>query len=340
MQLRTATLIAASLCIATNHASAVSIGANVRPDSGWGGWNYHGEIGFPAEDLDKEAGYVQQGNWNNLDRDAALDGSVSYDLLDSDGTDSGADLTINADFVYFYTNNVDSDTNGANTLDYVQKNNIRLLNGFHGLSPASGAQPIFTVTNVPYATYDVIVYLANDGNSRESAIDVNGEVYFQTTERSDAAEDRMINGQSPWLVGTNTDSALVPLANVVIFEDVTGSTLEIFHEALNANSGLGGFQIVDAADPAVPGDTDGDGDVDDADLGVAFSNYTGPLAPGAGSKTAAEGDTDVDGDVDDADLGAAFAAYTGPTAPAAVPEPTSLALLGLGGLLAVRRRRA
>jgi hypothetical protein len=44
--------------------------------------------------------------------------------------------------------------------------------------------------------------------------------------------------------------------------------------------------------------------------------------------------------VDDADLGASFAAYTGPTAPAAVPEPTSLALLGLGGLLAVRRRRA
>jgi T5SS/PEP-CTERM-associated repeat protein len=95
--------------------------------------------------------------------------------------------------------------------------------------------------------------------------------------------------------------------------------------------------IVSVVDFAVPGDTDGDGDIDDADLGTSFSNYTGPLATGTGGKSAAQGDTDGDGDVDDADLGASFAGYTGPLAAANVPEPATL--VTLAGLLGLTRRR-
>ncbi|MFN3168625.1 MAG: LamG-like jellyroll fold domain-containing protein [Phycisphaeraceae bacterium] len=91
--------------------------------------------------------------------------------------------------------------------------------------------------------------------------------------------------------------------------------------------------------PALPGDTDADGDIDDTDLGTAFSNYTGPQPPGTGGKTAADGDTDGDGDIDDTDLGTIFSGYTGPLGPESVPEPGSLALIGLGGLMALRRRR-
>ena len=85
-----------------------------------------------------------------------------------------------------------------------------------------------------------------------------------------------------------------------------------------------------------PGDTDGDSDIDDADLGNLLANYTGPDATG---KTPSDGDTDYDGDIDDSDLGTAFASYTGPIAPPTVPEPTTLILSAIGGSVALLRRR-
>jgi hypothetical protein len=103
--------------------------------------------------------------------------------------------------------------------------------------------------------------------------------------------------------------------------------------------------------PAVPGDADGDGDADLDDIGIWATNFTGSLAPGAGTGTLGTGDFDGDKDVDLDDQGIWASNFTGSLAPggiaagalATVPEPASLAAacaLALPALLARRRRRA
>ena len=85
----------------------------------------------------------------------------------------------------------------------------------------------------------------------------------------------------------------------------------------------------------VPGDADNDGDVDLADLGIFESQFGGPPI-GADS---ADFDNDGDVDLDDLAVMRDNYGYTSPTAPsAATPEPATMTLLAIGGLMALRRR--
>lgn len=85
-----------------------------------------------------------------------------------------------------------------------------------------------------------------------------------------------------------------------------------------------------------PADFDTDGDVDGVDIAVMFANFNGP---GGGVPADPATDLDGDNDVDGVDLAAFYGEFTGPLDPASVPEPSTLALLVMGGLLARRRRR-
>jgi len=81
----------------------------------------------------------------------------------------------------------------------------------------------------------------------------------------------------------------------------------------------------------VPGDTDGDGDVDLDDLFAVRNNFG--TTTGA---TLADGDTDGDADVDLDDL---FTVRNNFGTGLIVPEPMTLSLLGLGAAAFIRRRR-
>ena len=91
-------------------------------------------------------------------------------------------------------------------------------------------------------------------------------------------------------------------------------------------AGAGTYTIVvGSADiPALYGDTDGDFDVDNMDLLIAFANFTGPLGSG---KTLSQGDINLDGDVDNDDLMGMFSSFTGPGGPFA---PNTLLPLSTG----------
>lgn len=93
--------------------------------------------------------------------------------------------------------------------------------------------------------------------------------------------------------------------------------------------------------PLICGDTDADRDVDSADLATFISNWTGSDPGTLRPPFFTGGDCDLDGDVDSADLATFLENWTGAQeagramSAIAVPEPTSLVMLGLGSSLAV-----
>jgi hypothetical protein len=95
----------------------------------------------------------------------------------------------------------------------------------------------------------------------------------------------------------------------------------------------------DIGSPSFPGDLNGDGFVGIADLNIVLGAWNQNVTPGDGLA----GDPSGDGFVGIADLNTVLGDWnlgTPPAAGAAVPEPTSLALLAVGGgALAFRRRR-
>ncbi len=190
------------------------------------------------------------------------------------------------------------------------------LNSFSGMTHSfgPGIDPVLFPTNTP-------THIALVQNEGVTSVYVGGRQLLDTTTAA--------------IVGTPINLGI----GTHPFDGALGAMNGSIDRVRLSTFNVGEFDPADLILPSfIPAaeDLDLDGDVDDADFGLYFAAFTGPDVdpPFEGRQ-----DLDADGDVDDADFGLAFAAFTGPGAAASVPEPASLALLAMGGAMALRRRR-
>ncbi len=180
----------------------------------------------------------------------------------------------------------------------------------------------FTSTVPLVADTDVVVaFVMTSGNTD---IFVNGAL------AGNIAEGFTLSGE----VGIG--QAYDPTGN---FDLLTGTILgvAVYDSALSDTTlAAHSNQFFNVVDPNVDGDVDGDFDVDLDDYNILKANF------GTGSSLA-EGDVDYDGDVDLADYALIAEQYPffngGASLASAIPEPTSMLLMGLGCVAMLKRSK-
>ncbi|MEM9416304.1 MAG: PEP-CTERM sorting domain-containing protein [Planctomycetota bacterium] len=133
------------------------------------------------------------------------------------------------------------------------------------------------------------------------------------------------------VVGTTATYTATLTAPISFSEPFDASGVEVF---VSANGNLLATDTF-TRELVIPqaGDIDGDGFVGAADLDILLANWDNVVLPGQ------DGDLSGNGRIDQQDLDIVQANFGNGTPPSVVPEPTSLLVLGLGGLALVTRRR-
>ena len=183
-----------------------------------------------------------------------------------------------------------------------------------------------------------------DSGGVDNRIDDSASLYLEY-------EDNPNPDQDDWFTTVTLDANVNETIAALYFDGAlqlagtwgaTGSLDKLGNPAANIDDdyfrGTGVLEVIPFV-IIVPGDVDGDGDVDLADVGyfeAQFGMSGLPLPPEENSA-----DLDADGDVDLDDLVFIRDNFgAGPAAPAAAtPEPATMSLLALGGLMVLRRRR-
>ncbi|MCY2930389.1 MAG: PEP-CTERM sorting domain-containing protein [Planctomycetota bacterium] len=197
-----------------------------------------------------------------------------------------------------------------------------------------------TGNSAVYATQQVTYHTANQyGQTDSSTITISNIPYSSYT--------LYVGGSGLWLNGT-------AISGDAVFTDLTTSSLVFSTVYPNPGSGAAGslayLQFVEGGvgpgwPDYLPGDFNLDGEVGPEDFGILKDGFGLDGLPFGKHESWTLGDANDDGEIGPEDFGLLkdnFGLDGGPTGTyplANVPEPTTLSLLALGGLLAARKNR-
>ena len=229
-------------------AGARSIGLNfVGAATGTNNWSK--ELGTLS--AAQSAGTYPMANWNNS---ASVTGvavqSTPLPLLESDASSSAAvSATWNAVGAW-------SAQSGTGAVSAKTPNGL-LLHGYIESRLAAGAS--VTVSNIPYASYDVYVHVAGGANGEVGSLRIDREgaptYYYRVLQHDSYTVTPVPDAANPYTVPvamgdslTRSDALVTPPATFVRFAGVSGTDLTItaIDSVLNRNAGgIAAVEIVD-----------------------------------------------------------------------------------------------
>jgi hypothetical protein len=199
-------------------------------------WNldHNGTIGGS-----QQAGVALAANWNN-----SWPSNPTTDLMDN----SGAATTLDLAYASFNTWSIQGSTPGQDADGSYNRN---LINGYLNSGPAAWGPPItnsyVSLSQIPYAQYDVYVYFSSDAAGRNGIV-TDGTSSFSFSTLGSAS----ISGANALLLQTTDTTGTNPGANYAVFSGLTGGSQTFTVNPTSGNDqwlGIAGFQVVAVPEP-------------------------------------------------------------------------------------------
>jgi hypothetical protein len=196
-------------------------------------WNLN-DWGDSPTGASPTAGVFAVPYWN----DSWLDGGNTINLRDSAGAATTLDIGTASNSGTWSIGFVHVGLDGDGTM------NREMLKGY--LNGTGAASTGVTLSQIPYAAYDIYVYFAADNSARV------GTVTDGTTTYSFGVLDNMIAGSDALFAQTTDTGLLFPEANYAVFSGLSGDSQTLSTSFLNAGEygGISAIQVVAVPEPS------------------------------------------------------------------------------------------